>query len=282
MALKLMYITNRIDIADIVISAGVDRVFVDLEVVGKSLRQGGMNTVQSHHTVEDIVKLRENLPEAELMVRCNPIHDADGEYNSTEQEIDAIIQAGADIIMLPFFKTVEEVQRFIRAVNSRARTLLLFETPESVDLVHDIIELPGVDEVFIGLNDLSLGYGMKFMFQLLADGTVERLCNIFSHVNIPYGFGGIAALGNGILPAERVISEHYRLGSTCAILSRSFCNTDNITDISEIKKIFDGGVQAIRDFEQECAVASVGRLEQNRIATVAAVEKIVKTLERKS
>ena len=94
--------------------------------------------------------------------------------------------------------------------------------------------IDGIDEIFVGLNDLSLGYGKKFMFELLTDGTVERLCEKFKAKGIPFGFGGIAALGKGMLPAERVIAEHYRLGSTCAILSRSFCNTNIITDLEEV------------------------------------------------
>ena len=52
--LKLMYITNRPEIAQIAESAGVDRIFVDMEFIGKDIRQGGMDTVQSHHTIEDI------------------------------------------------------------------------------------------------------------------------------------------------------------------------------------------------------------------------------------
>ena len=54
MALKLMYITNRPDVAQIAESSGVDRIFVDMEYIGKADRQGGMDTVQSHHTVDDI------------------------------------------------------------------------------------------------------------------------------------------------------------------------------------------------------------------------------------
>ena len=54
MSLKLMYITNRSDIAQIAESAGVDRIFLDMEYIGKSDRQGGMDTVQNHHTLEDI------------------------------------------------------------------------------------------------------------------------------------------------------------------------------------------------------------------------------------
>ena len=97
----------------------------------------------------------------------------------------------------------------------------LVETPESVEKIDKILNLSGIDEIFIGLNDLSLGYGKKFMFELLTDGTVERLCLQFKQRGVPYGFGGIASLGKGLLPSEYVIREHYRLGSTCAILSRS-------------------------------------------------------------
>ena len=58
MALKLMYITNNPTIAHIAEDAGVDRIFVDMEYIGKADRQGGMDTVQSHHTVEDIKAIR--------------------------------------------------------------------------------------------------------------------------------------------------------------------------------------------------------------------------------
>lgn len=40
MALSLMYITNKPQIAEIAESAGVDRIFVDMEYIGKADRQG--------------------------------------------------------------------------------------------------------------------------------------------------------------------------------------------------------------------------------------------------
>ena len=67
--------------------------------------------------------------------------------------------------------------------------------------------------------------------------------------NIPYGFGGIAALGKGMLPAECIIKEHYRLGSSIVILSRSFLNTDKVTDMDYIEEYFNTEVKKIRDYE---------------------------------
>src|SRR5699024_1044103 len=107
----------------------------------------------------------------------------------------------------------------------------------------------GIDYIHIGLNDLHLGYGMKFMFELLADGTVETLCNKIKDKGIPYGFGGIAQLGHGELPAEYVIAEHHRLGSSMAILSRSFCNVNKIKGIEEAQEVFDRGISEVRKFE---------------------------------
>ena len=54
--LKLMYITNRPEIAEIAENAGVDRIFIDLEQIGKAERQEGMDTVQSLHSLDDIKK----------------------------------------------------------------------------------------------------------------------------------------------------------------------------------------------------------------------------------
>ena len=256
MPLKLMYITNDPQVALIAQSCGVDRIFMDMEYIGKSERQGGMDTVQCCHTIEEITRIRGLLTSSQLLVRVNPIHEATAEYGSSEEEIEATVAAGADVIMLPYFKTVEEVQTFLRLVGGRTKTMLLVETPEAVDKIHEILALDGIDEVLIGLNDLSLGYGKKFMFELLADGTVERLCAIFRQKGIPYGFGGIAAPGKGMLPAERVIAEHYRLGSTCAILARSFCNTSIVTDLDQIRTIFEDGLKDIRAFEEECRARS--------------------------
>lgn len=278
MPLKLMYITNRPDVALIAEQNGVDRIFVDMECIGKAERQGNLDTVKNHHTIQDVVALRKVLMQSELLVRVNPIHEKTAEYDSSEDEINAAIAAGADIVMLPFFKKASEVKRFLRIVDGRVKTMLLLETPEAVDALDEILAIPGIDEIHIGINDLSLGYGKPFMFQLLTDGTVEHLCRRIGRAGIVYGFGGIASLGRGLVPAELIIKEHYRLGSKMTILSRSFCNIDRYDNIDAIEEIFFRGVREIRALERECAVHAMYFIE-NRRELRAAVADVVQQIE---
>ena len=275
-----MYITNDPQIATIAEKFGVDRIFVDFEYIRKDLRQGGMNTVQNHHTTDDIKLIKNVVNSAEILVRVNPIHDASAEYTSSETEIQEAIAAGAQIIMLPYFKTPLEVKRFLSAVNGRAKTMLLFETREAVENIHEILRLEGIDEVFIGLNDLSISYDYEFMFKPLATNLVEDIINQFKEYNIPYGFGGIAALGKGLLPSEKIIAEHYRMGSSSVILSRSFCNTEN-APIKDVENIFAKGIKQIRDYEAFCCDQQMEFFNENQSAVKAAVSEICKQLQAK-
>ncbi len=280
--IKLMYVTNNPQVASIAQDAGVDRIFVDMEYIGKDIRQGGMDTVQSHHTCEDVRNIRSIIKDAELLVRCNPIHDATEDYCSSKEEIDEIVKCGADIIMLPFFKTAEEVRTFVELVGGRARTLPLIETREAVECIDEILEIDGVDELYIGLNDLHLSYGLTFMFQLLADGTVERLASKIKAKGIPYGFGGIARIGDGILPAENILTEHYHLGSQSVILSRTFCNTSKTTDIDEIKAIFFENVKNFRDYEEVIKKKSPAEMEGNIDIVKEKTAQIVDAIKSKN
>lgn len=276
-----MYITNKPAVAKIAEDVGVDWIFLDMEFIGKDSRQGGLDTVQNHHTVKDVKNIRHAIEKAKLLVRVNPIHEALDNYLSSKEEIDATIAAGADILMLPFFKTVEEVKTFIKLVDGRAKTLLLVETVEAANLIDDILEVPGIDMIHLGLNDMHLELGMKFMFQLLADGTVEKLGNKIKAKGIPFGFGGIATLDGGDLPGSMVLKEHVRLGSSMVIVSRSFCNTDVITDLDEVNEIFHTGINAIRVLEAEVQNQPKEYFEKNHEEVIEAVNQIVKNIEAK-
>ena len=87
MALNLMYITNNTEIALIAENAGVQRIFVDMEYIGKEKRQGGMNTVKNHHTISDVKNISNILTSAKLLVRVNPIHNGNEMYSSQKNNL---------------------------------------------------------------------------------------------------------------------------------------------------------------------------------------------------
>ena len=244
MTLKLMYVTNSPMVAQIAQKYGVDRIWIDLETIGKQERQGHINSVKSNHSISDIKNIKPILSSSEMLVRINPL------YENSKKEIDEVINAGADLIMLPMWRTVSEVKKFLNMVNGRVKTVLLLETKEAVECLDEILNLGGFDEIHIGLNDLHLSYHLTFMFELLKNGIVEGICKKIKKKNIPYGFGGIAGIGQGVLHAEKIIAEHYRLGSTRAILSRSFCNTELIKDKEQINSIFRDRLYELREYEK--------------------------------
>lgn len=277
MSLQMMYITNNPQIARIAEKYSVDRIWVDLEQIGKKERQGGMNTVQSTHTIEDVQVIRNSIEgKAKLQVRVNPI------YDGSKAEIDKVLKYGADIIMLPFFSTTKEVEKFIDMVAGRARTCLLLETVGAEKNLDGILEIPGIDEIHIGLNDLHLQYHMNFMFELLSNGKVEEICNKIKGKGIPYGFGGIAKLDEGMLPARHIIAEHYRLGSTMAILSRSFYDSWIADDMEEVERTFKYGLGEIREYEKRLEKESDAFFEHNRKVVQEEVESILKVIRDKS
>jgi 2-keto-3-deoxy-L-rhamnonate aldolase RhmA len=271
MTLKLMYITNQEDIALIAEKNGVDWIFVDLEINGKDNRQGHLDSVISRHDIEDVKKIKRVLKKSKLLVRVNPI------YEGSKDEIDKVITYGADIVMLPYFKTEEEVKLFINYVKGRAQICLLYETSEAVEDIDAILKVKGIDYIHIGLNDLHISRNKEFMFELLTDGTVEMICNKIKKAGISYGFGGMAQLGHGDLPSENILAEHYRLGSSMVILSRGFCNVKRIKDIAQISNVFEKGVNEIRLYELRLLNESETFFEENKKLVHDQVNKLIAT-----
>lgn len=273
--LKLLFITNNPEIAHFVMQEGVDRIFVDLEILGKVARQGHLDTVISRHKMEDISSLRPVLPVGSLLVRLNPVNP------ETESEINEAILRGADTLMLPMFHTPEEVKTFTEFVGGRAQVCLLVETIGAMQSLAECIQIPGVNEVHIGLNDLHLEMGCRFMFEPLVSGHVERMAKILKNASIPFGIGGVARVGEGMLPADMLLAEHARLGSTGAILSRTFHR--QAASVLEIQKQMNFGQEILKlrtAFQNHCN-SSVVALESIRSEIESVVAQIAAKLPEK-
>ena len=269
MPLKLMYITNRTTVAAIAENAGVDRIFVDMEYIGKQERQKKQNSVKSAHTSADVKNIAGVLKKSELLVRVNPVNSA------SETEIKEVIDCGADRIMLPMYKSMAEVEQFLKLTDSKVKTTLLAETVPAMEIIEQTAKISEVDEIHIGLNDLHLALGKRFMFELLADGTVETLAKKIKSAGKPFGFGGIARIGYGMLPAEYIIKEHYRLGSSSAILSRCFGDVYKMDDLNEVSELFEREIKKIRRTEREAALMTPQQAQSNRLEVIKRVNKLV-------
>lgn len=252
--------------------AGIERVFFDLEYINKAERQRGRNTVISNNDINDIPKIRAVLSSSQLLVRTNPIHAY------SEEEINKVIAYGADIVMLPMALDHHDVENFVRYVAGRARVCIMIETAQAMARIDKILSVPGVDEIFIGLNDLHISLGLSFMFETLSGGLVEYMAQKCNAKNIPFGFGGIARIGEGELPSDYILGEHVRLNSQSVILSRTFKGEVNSSGKvlnlkEEVKKVKD----RIEDIKQW----KLSDYVENKKMIENAVDKIVNRINAK-
>ena len=236
--LVLMLFTANINLAKLASESGVDRIVVDIETRGKQQRQSGYHLEINQDTIDDLLPLR-SFP-IERVLRLNLFHDR------TCVEVERGIQAGATWMMLPMVRNTKEVERFVELVDGRTGTIALVETLAGLINLKDIASISGLDEIYLGLNDLSLESGWPFCYRFLSEGILDHF---LSDCTKPYGFGGITVVDAGKpLSSAYIIKEYARLGTTLAILRRAF------------KKDIIG-----RDFKYEIGlIKSLYRSSQNR------------------
>ncbi|MCW5238281.1 HpcH/HpaI aldolase/citrate lyase family protein [Verminephrobacter eiseniae] len=227
------------------------RLFVDLETHGKAERQAGRNTFISNHAPEDVGRIKAQLRCARLMVRVNPLH------SGSAAELERVLAQAADWVMLPMFHTPEQLRRFSALVAGRAPIVALLETAGALQTLDDWLATPGLCEVFVGLNDLHLALGCRFMFEPLAQGLLDRVAALVHAQGLRFGFGGIARLDEGLLPGRSVLAEHLRLGSGAVILSRSFQR-------EQAPDAWEEQVRALRQAERDLAARSADQVERDR------------------
>lgn len=256
--LKLMMLTHNPVIASSADAAGIDRIFYDLEYINKRERQTGRNTVISEYDIDGIGKIKQVLKNSKLLVRVNPI------YFNSQKEIEDILKYSPDYLMLPMVMDESDVKKFVTLVKGRAKIIIMIETAQSLARIDNILDVEGIDEIFIGLNDLHISMQLDCMFELLSGGLVEYLANKCNLKQIEFGFGGIARIGQGELPADNIIGEHYRLGSKTVILSRSFKGTLNDDGNNMFELDLLNEVNKVRNRENECSKWTQEQFNENK------------------
>ena len=192
--------------------AGVTSLVIDWENQAKHARQKGYDTEINRHTVAQLDEVVRSVA-IPVTVRINGLPGG-------ESEIETALDYGARILMLPMARSAREVEKFVKRVRGRAKTIVQIETQE---LVADCANLKSVpwDYAFIGLNDLMISREGNWLWEPLYDGTLDEVCGHLAGRQI--GFGGITVVGGGEpLRFTDLLREYGRLGCTFSFLRRTF------------------------------------------------------------
>lgn len=195
-----------------VVAAGAAGIVVDWERRGKARRQLGENTQINQDTPADLTRMRAAI-DGLLVCRLN------GFGPWTPGEVEDALARGADEILLPMVRTVEEVDRTLELAAGRCGVGILVETQDAVDRAADLARRP-LSRIYVGLNDLRIDRRSQELFRPLVDGTVDA---VRATVTQPFGVGGLTLPGGGFpVSADLLAAELVRMSTDFTFLRRSF------------------------------------------------------------
>ena len=122
---------------------------------------------------------------------------------------------------------------------------------------------------------------LDFMFQPLADGTLEEAAEALCVHGIHFGIGGIARAGEGVVSPEYLLGEHVRLGSDAAILSRTLHRGASDLQSLRAEMDFPAELQKIQAIYADFHSADAATLERNRIETANRIQDVVNLIRNK-
>jgi 2-keto-3-deoxy-L-rhamnonate aldolase RhmA len=199
--------------------AGVDRVGLDLETLGKRQRQRPeLGTWISAHRLGQLRPVGRALSQAALFVRTNASHPR------LREEVEQLLDCGVSVLMFPNFQRVGELETFLRIVDGRAKTVPLLERLAAAERIEQIVALSEIDEIHVGLNDLAIDLALKHRIGVLGTTTLARVAAIVVGAGKRLGVGGLgrARDTNLPVPSDLVYAQYPRLGASAALISRSF------------------------------------------------------------
>jgi hypothetical protein len=217
--------------------AGIDRIGLDLETLGKSIRQDSRRHWVSNHNETRMGEVRRSLAKSAFFVRVNPINEYSG------SQIEFVLSQGVQVIMLPMFRTVAEARDFAAMVDGRAKTVLLAENRDALAIVDTLLTLPGIDEIHIGLNDLHIDLALHNQFEVLLLPDIEKCSNSAARATMPLAVGGLGRVGDELLtvPSRLIYPFYPVLKLSGSLVSRTFFSpaSAKVKLVSEIERARD-------------------------------------------
>lgn len=227
--------------------AGAHGFIVDMENKGKQTRQSGFDTQINLNTLEDLKTVR-TCTDRKVICRVNGFGD------HTPTEVEQVVGAGADEILLPMVCKPGEVLRTLDLIHDRCKLGILIETVDAVNSAAALGSLP-LSRVYIGLNDLAIDRKIRCIFTSVADGTLEIIRPL---VLQSFGFGGLTLPEKGYpIPCRLLAAEIARLRCDFTFLRRSF-----FRDIAGHEMKVE--IPRILNYLTECRAHSSAQVEQDR------------------
>ncbi len=245
-------------------AAGVNRIGIDIERIGKVDRQRHVPGARiSVHQLDELTEVASHVTRAEVFARLNPLHEG------SRTEVERALALGARVLMLPYFTDPREVFRFVELIGGRASPVLLLETAAAVARLPEIVTAPGVAEICVGLNDLHLSLGLSNVFDVVVSDVMDTIAARVRDAGLRFGFGGVARFDDQTLPVppDLVYAQYPRLHATSAWLARSFFAGLELSEMG-------AAVQALRQRMRFWASQSATILASRRQELAAALQEL--------
>jgi 2-keto-3-deoxy-L-rhamnonate aldolase RhmA len=210
---ELVLFEHRPEVAAEMARCGIDAFMVDCEIAGKVDRQNGADTEIAPREIEEVAGLAA-VPGIRAQCRVNRF----GPW--TAGEVKRALASGAHRVFLPMITAPAELEGFLRFVDERAEPACLIETAESITHLRALAALP-VPTVYVGLNDLAISRGSRSIFSAIADGTIDRIREVFHDRHFGFAGATLVDAGNPV-PCRLLLQELARLGAGFTFLRRSW------------------------------------------------------------
>ena len=262
--INLFAFANTPAAARAVVDAGATGVVIDWERRGKVARQAGADTQVNGDTPDDLAAVRAATG-GRVLCRVNQWAPW------TPAEIDLAVDLGADEVLLPMVRRVDEVDAALDAVAGRCGLGILIETTDAVRQVDELLARP-LSRIYMGLNDLMIDRGGRCLFAALVDGTVDRVARVARANVTPFGVAGLTLPEAGRpVPCRLLTGALARVGASFTFLRRSFWADTAGRDLAvEVPRMLEAAASArgrsaaeVRADHLELT-AAVARLEEDR------------------
>ena len=189
---------------------------------------------------------------SKLFARTNPLN------STSKEEIERLLELGVKVLMLPMFRSRNELADFVGLIDERAEIIPLVETLDAAESIEDIVKLDGIHEIHVGINDLSLNLGMRSRFMVFTTTLMGQIAKCTQTPGLRFGFGSIGqALDTSMpVPSDLIYAQYARLGGSAVIISQSFA----ASSLSNAQ--FDSSISKLRQRIAFWRSASTDRIER--------------------